>query len=487
MMYTSNNSIKGNFKKGFFWGFILQFSSVGVQFISTIILSRILSPEDYGVLAAVSIFIAIGNMIVDSGMGGSLVKKSKVVEIDFSTLFVYNLLVSLAIYALMFFTAPLIDKFYESYTGLDKIIQCLSLVIIIHALSIVQRIKLMKALRFKELAIVTVAASVLGLLVAVVVAFYLRNVWALVFQQITAATFLCIFCFIQNKYVPSLRFSIQSFKEQFRWGVNLLLANLISSFNDNIFSSIIAKISSPTLAGYYVLSERIKNLPVGIMTQVIDKATFPILAQYTDMREFRYTIKKLNRLILMLLLPILYLIAYLSKSIIYIFLGANWLEASSTLTILMYASVFLCIQALYRNILKSLGRTGFILKNEIVKISISMIILFITAFGGYKMILLGIILSNLLGAVYIMFSVKKSLSYSFKDQIRDVIPVVGVCTLAYILLVLIFSKSDFSAFIDIVLKVVCYIFLAVSLLYIFKLPEWKYLKIINTNIFHKKS
>lgn len=477
MMHTSNNLSKGNFKRGFFWSFVLQFSSVGVQFLSTIILSRFLSPEDYGILAAISIFIAIGDMIVDSGMGGSLIKKDKVYEIDFSTLFVYNLFISLLIYAVIFFSAPLIGEFYSSYDGLEEIIRCLSVVIIIHALSIVQRIKLMKALRFRDLAIVTVLSNVLGLLVAIVIALYLKNVWALVFQQITTAIFLSVFCFIQNKYIPTFRFSMQSFKEQFKWGINLLLANTISTINDNIYSSIIAKISSPVFAGYYVQAVRMKNLPVNVMTQVVDKAVFPILSQCTDLKEFKSIVKKINRVVLLVVISVLLLIAYLSNSVILILLGEQWIEASWSLSILMYASIFICIQSLYRNILKSLGNTGRIFRNEIAKITISMLILLISAFGGFKMILLGIVLSNFLGAVWIMFSVKQCLNYSIREQFEDVFSVVGVCILAYILLILIFWTYDLSIIVDIVLKSICYLILLILLLFLFKLPECRYIRI----------
>lgn len=476
-MCTLGNSAKEKLKTGFLWSFVLQSSSVGVQFLSTIILSRFLSPEDYGILAAVSIFIAIGDMIVDSGMGGSLIKKSNVHEVDFSTLFMYNFFISLLIYAIMYFSASKIEEFYSSYYGLKRIIQCLSVVIIIHALSIVQRIKLMKALRFKDLAVVTVVANLLGLLVAIIIALYLKNVWALVFQQITTAIFLSVFYFIQNRYVPSFKFSVQSFKEQFRWGINLLLANTLRTINDNIYSSIIAKVSSPILAGYYVQAVRMKNLPVSVMTQVVDKAAFPILSQYSDLQELKNVIKRLNRVVLLIVLSILLLTAYLSKSIIYILLGEQWIAASWSLSILMYASIFICIQALYRNILKSLGKTERILKNEIAKITISMLILLVSISGGFRMILIGIVISNLLGSIWIMYSVKKCLNYPIIDQLRDVFPIIGVCVLAYVLLILIFGMFELAVLADVLLKTVCFLCLLILLLFLFKLPEYRYIKL----------
>ena len=451
-------------------------SSVGVQFLSTIILARFLTPVDYGILGAITIFIAIGEMLVDSGMGGSLIKRVDITEVDFSTLFIYNFSVSILIYLLLYFCASLIANFYSIYAGLELIIQTLSTVIIIHALSIVQRIKLMKELKFKELAIVTVIANVLGLLLAIVVAVKGMGVWALIIQQISSAIFLSAFFFLCNRYIPSLKFSFKSFREQFSWGINLLLANTIRTVNENIYSSIIAKCSSPSQAGFYVQAVRMKNLPVNIMTQVVDKTVFPVLARYTDKGELKYVVRKLNRMILLIVMPILFLIAYLSKPLIHILLGAQWVDASWTLEMLMYASIFLCLQSLYRNILKSLGDVKSILKNESVKFLISLVILFISLFGGYQMILFGIIISSLLGWIWVMLTVKHCLEYSLVEQFKDVIPIFCINLLTYVCTLLIFMYSEFSLYIDVILKLLCFVILLIVFSFLFRLPEYKYVQ-----------
>lgn len=473
-----NNGVKGELKKGFLWSSVLQLSSVGVQFLSTIILARFLTPNDYGVLGAVTIFIAIGEMFVNSGMGGSLIKKSNVREIDFSTLFIYNFTISILIYLVLFICAPSIADFYKIYNELDLIIQSLSVVIVIHALSLVQQIKLMKALQFKALAVISVVANLLGLLLAIVAAVRGMGVWSLIIQQIASAFFMSVVLFFYNRYIPSWRFSFSSFKEQFSWGMNLLLANSIKTVNDNIYSSIIAKYSSSSQAGFYVQAVRMKNLPVNVMTQVVDRAFFPILSQYADKEELKYVVRKLNRVMLLIIIPILLLIAYLSDALIYILLGAQWLEASWTLEMLMYASVFMCLQSLYRNILKSLGNVRDIFRNELVKISVSLVILFISLFGGYRMILLGIVISSLLGFIWVMFTVRQCMKFTWVEQLKDILPILGVNLLTYICVIVIFMYTEFTLYIDVLLKLLCFIVLLIVFSFLFRIPECRYLQML---------
>ena len=181
---------------------------------------------------------------------------------------------------------------------------------------------------------------------------------------------------------------------------------------------------------------------------------------------------------LLIIIPILLLIAYLSDALIYILLGAQWLEASWTLEMLMYASVFMCLQSLYRNILKSLGNVRDIFRNELVKISVSLVILFISLFGGYRMILLGIVISSLLGFIWVMFTVRQCMKFTWVEQLKDILPILGVNLLTYICVIVIFMYTEFTLYIDVLLKLLCFIVLLIVFSFLFRIPECRYLQML---------
>ena len=472
-----DNSVDVKLKKTFLWSTILQFSTVCLQFISTIVLARYLTPEDYGIMGAVAIFIAIGDMLVDSGMGGSLVKKQDVTEVDYSTLFVCNLSLSVFLYLILYIIAPLIANFFRIYPNLELVVRIVSVVIIVHAISIVQRIKFLKELRYKELTITTIVAHIIGFFFALTLAKCNLGVWALISQSIVIAIVSLILYLYFNKYIPSFVFSYKSFRIHFMWGVRLMIANTINVVNDNIYSSVIAKISTTTLTGYYSQSMKIRNLPIGVITQIVDKAVFPVLSQCIIDEFFKIKVSSLNRLILLIVTPILLLIAAFSEFIIIIILGEQWINAGWILKMLTFSGIPICIQVLYRNIFKSMGNTTVILKNEAIKMIISLLILGISAFLGFKMIIYGALLSSLLGVFCGVFMMSRCLNYSIKEQISDLLNVLLICLIPYYLIFyLIPSILIIPDFMFMLLKTFLYVILIVCLSFLFKVKEFFLLK-----------
>ena len=271
-------------KRGILWNSVSQFGLIGVQLIATISLGRILTPSDYGILGMMSIFIAIANMIVDSGMGGALVRKKDISYKDYSTLFIYNFGVSLFIYLVLFFVAPYIAAFYERIELIDAI-RVLGLTIVIYAFCITQNVRVIREMRFKTLALINCSSGVISLVVAILVAIKGFGYWALIIQQIVTAFCNTLFLSIYNRFLPSLVFSKESFREQFKFGFNLLFSNLLKAISGSINSNVVAKIAPLNQVGYFFQANRLVGYYDNIYGGIIDKSVFPVFAKIEDKQK----------------------------------------------------------------------------------------------------------------------------------------------------------------------------------------------------------
>jgi len=424
------NQLSSNIKKGFFWNSLSLFASQGIALLSMILLGRILSPEDFGLLGMFAIFISMANMIVDSGMGGALIKKQNVTIVDYSTLFFYNLVVSISLYTLLYFIAPVIANFYDK-TILISLIRVVGLVIIIHAFSIVQNTRILKELKFKALAVINCVSGVISLIIAVVFAKKGYGVWALVLQQISMAFIITVLSMIYNRFTPSFKFSIISFKEQFSFGINLLLSTLLRTFTNNITPNILAKIASLSQTGYFVQSNRLIGTANQTITVIIDRTVFPVFAKIQDISEMRSAYIKLRKNLLSMLFPLSILLALLAEQIMIILLGRQWAGAVWMFRILSFSLLPLFILMLCRNLLKSRGNTRQILINESVKSILVILSITLGFFLGLKFILWGIVVSLTIAALWIMYSVSKEIAYNYWKHLSSTLVLVGINLLSY--------------------------------------------------------
>lgn len=452
--------------KSFSWVIVDNAFSLGIQFISTIILSRILTPHDYGIIGMVAIFIAISNMIIDSGMGGSLIKKDNVTDIDYSTLFVYNILVSILLYGILFIISDSVALFYNM-ESLSKVIKSLSLVIVINAFSIVQNISLVKQLHFKKLALCSVAANSMSLIVAIVFAIHGFGVWALVYQQLTQALIRTILLYIADRTYPISMFSFLSFKEQFAFGVNLLISNLLNTFYSNINLSIIAKINTPTHTGFYLQAFKFQTLPNGLVNSVVDKAVFPILSKYKTKEEILLKYSEFTRYITIFVYPFIFVVSALSSNLIIVLFGSQWLVSGELLGILIFVGIGSTLQYLNRNMLKSLGNTEVILKIDTINLLLSFLIIFIVASRGVYYIAIGVVISSFIGACVQSFVICKTVRFSLKKQIKNVSTSIFISLSIYVVLKLVLYFIHLIPILELLLAAVLSVLLFILALTIY--------------------
>jgi teichuronic acid exporter len=349
------------------WAFVDRFGSQLVQLINILVLARILLPRDFGLIGILYIFLSISSALVDSGMGGALIRKEYVTNKDTSTFFFFNIVVSLVCYLCIYFTAPYVARFYHE-PSLILLLRLLAISIIINAMGLVQRVLLVKSLSIIKVTRASLIASVMATVIAIICALYGLGIYSLVAMLLCQCTLntllLCVYC----RWRPTLEFSMESFHNFFSFGFSLLLTALLNIGFANIYQPLIAKNLSIVYAGFYYQAKRLYEVPILSISQVVDSVTYPILVRFQNDRdglESRY--KKIVLLLVFVSAPVVVLISILSKDIVLVFLGKNWLFSAQLLSILCFAGIFQILETTSGSLLKVEGRTKLIFRLELIK------------------------------------------------------------------------------------------------------------------------
>lgn len=459
----TNDITTKNIRKGVFWNSINSIAKYGLVFIGTIVLARILTPEDYGLIGIMTIFITVAEVLIDSGLGGAIIKKKQVSEIDYSTLTVYNGVTSIIIYVIFYFSAPFISKFYDKPI-LEDLLRLYSIVILIFSITIVPRVRLIKQLQFKTLSIISLVAGICGLITAICLALMGFGVISLIWQYIINALVTSILLWTISKYKIKLKFSYQSFKEQFAFGMSTTLANSLKAISDNIYANVIGKISTITQTGYYSQSLRLANVPTNFLFNLIDSTFFPIFSQQTDKNDFIVKFNKINIRTVQIIIILFGAAFSICKELIHILLGDQWIEATHTLEILLISSMFISLANIGRNILKCLGETFLILKVEGYLFILSLILLSIVIFQSYYYVVYAFLVVSIIKAISMCYISYRKLNISIITFIKPTIKVM-IWTFLAILLACSVNYLNLAYYISLILKLFIFI-LTIGIWYI---------------------
>lgn len=440
--------------RNFLWAFIEKGGQYIFQFISVVILSRVLSPEDFGVYGTMMIFIAISELLIDSGFGGALVQQKKITNKDINTLFVTNFSISLFLYLLLFLLAPIIADYYE-IPMLVNYLRILGLVIILYSLSIVHITLLQRELKFRQTSIVVLISSVISVASATLAATGGLGVWALVIQQLSLAFVMVVVLNLIEKRKIRIQFSKSSFRKLWGFGSKLLVANLLHTVYNNISSSLVPKIASMNIAGNYVQASRINSIPINVVMSTIDKVAFPLLSREKE-EALLGKAKNINRIVITICLPLFPILSLLSEEIIYIVLGQEWLDAANFLSILAWGGIGLLLQTLYRNVFKSMAKTSSILKVDIFKTFCGLIILGLSLKLGMSFLIYGLTFSMFIGAFFYIILLNVKNKVSIYQLICDFIKPLFISLILYVICKVYMQKHDFSLF-NIIISILYYL------------------------------
>lgn len=407
------------------WNAIERFLILGGHFIIGIVLARILSPKDFGLIGMLSVFISLSQVFIISGMGSGLIQKQNRSVADFSTVFIFNLFVSLLLYLLLFIAAPYIASFYKM-PQLVSLARILGLVLVINSLAIVQRSKLEIALNFKTLTKINVLAFFIGGVLAIIAAINDFAVWSLVIQTISTSLITVVGLWWTNRSDSfSLVFSKKSFEALFGYGSKLLVAGLYAQSLQEIYNLVIGKIYSASDLGYFTQSKKITDFSSGSITSVLQTVTFPILSSFQqDENKMLSVYRKIIKMAAFLTFPLMTLLAILAQPLISLLLSDKWIPVVPLLQWFCFARIITPISAINMNILNAVGRSDLFLKMDLSKFPIIIISLLMTIPLGLKAIVIGQTISSFLAFFINAYMPGKLFGYGAFKQLKEMIPVV---------------------------------------------------------------
>ena len=358
------------------WNAIGRFSTQGVSFVISILLARILSPSDYGVIGMIGIFMAIAQTFIDSGFGSALIRKKDCTDLDYSTAFYFNMVVGAVCYLILFLAAPLIAAFFNTPI-LRDIVRVLSINLFLGSLTIVQSAKLTAAIDFKSQAKISLVATIVSGCVGLIMAYYGYGVWSLVYQSVSSSVVRTLLFWIVTKWRPQRTFSKQSFKYLFGFGSKILSASLLHTIYSNLTTILIGKFYTPKDLGYYSRGESLAALPSSSITGIMQSVSYPILSKIQDDdNRLIQVYRKYIRMMSMVIFFGMFLLAALAKPLILTIFTDKWSNSIIYLQVFCFSFMFDHLCLLNLNILYVKGRSDLVLRLEIIKksISISMIV-----------------------------------------------------------------------------------------------------------------
>ena len=415
-------NIRGRAFSGIIWGGMEKLSLQIFGFVQGIILARLLSPSDYGLVAMVGIFVMLSYTFVDAGFGTALIQKKDRTEKDYSTVFIMNLSLSFFISLILFLCAPLIADFYHEQL-LSKIVRTYAFIIFLSSLVAIQDVRLSIFLEFKKKSVINIVTTIISGLFAVFLAFEGYRVWSLIYPQFVLLLIKCILYWYYQHWVPKITFSKKSFHDLFGFGSKILASSILATFFDNIYSLVIGKAFSANMLGFYSRADGYANLPVKTITGVVDSVTYPILSHIQDDENVLVaSFVRMLRISAYIIFPIMIGLAVLAKPLVVVLVTDKWLPCVVYLQILCFARMWYHVFILNLNLLKAKGFSTLFFNLEVAKKVIIRVILGGTGPFGIKAICIGSVFSSLINMCINSFYTGKLLHFGIIKQMREMLP-----------------------------------------------------------------
>lgn len=417
-----SQSLKRQAFVGVGWSAIERFSVQGVGFIVQIVLARLLTPADYGIVGMIAIFLQVSQVFIDSGFGNALIQKKECTEKDFSTVFFFNLLISVILYIALFLFSPAIAAFYNE-SILIPVTRFLALTLIFNALGIVQKTILVKTIDFKRQSYVSLTSAVVSGIIGIYLAYKGYGVWALCWQQLINSALSSLLYWLIVRWFPKYFIDAGSFRSLFGFGSKLLVSSIISVVYRNLYTIVIGKRFSTESLGYYSRAEQFAIFPSNNLGAIINRVAFPLLSKVQDniplLRDgYRRIIKYSSFLIFPLMIGLL----SLANPLINVLLTDKWANVVPLLQILCLDWMLDHISLLNLSVLYVKGRSDYALRLEIIKKTIAIIILFSTVPFGIVIMCWGRVLYSVIATVLNTYYTKRIIDLGFLQQMADIVP-----------------------------------------------------------------
>ena len=406
----------------FIWRFAERCGAQLVSFVVSIVLARILAPEDYGTIALVTVFTAILQVFVDSGLGTALIQKKDADDLDFSSVFYFNFAMCLVLYSGMFIAAPYIAIFYEDMT-LTPVIRVLSLTIVISGVKGIQQASVSRNMLFKRFFFSTIGGTIFSALLGIGLAFSGYGVWALVAQQLSNTMIDTLILWITVKWKPKKEFSWKRLRTLFSYGWKLLVSSLLDTVYNNLRNLIIGKMYSSADLAYYNQGDKFPKIIVTNINTSIDSVLLPTMSNEQDDRN---RIKSMTRRAIKtstyVMAPLMMGLAFCAESIVKFVLTDKWLPCVPFLRLFCITYMFWPVHTANLNAIKAMGRSDWFLKLEIVKKIVGLFFLLSSMWFGVMAMAYSLLLSSILSQIINAWPNRQLLGYGYLEQVRDFAP-----------------------------------------------------------------
>ena len=457
-----SDSLRHKTIHGVGWSFVDNISSSGITFLVGLVLARLLTPAEYGVMAMIAIFIAISNSIIDSGFSNALIRKTHVERVDYNTVFYFNLTVSILIYIFLYLAAPIISVFFKEPI-LVEVTRVMGWILIINALAIIPRTQFVRDVNFKTQTKVSLISSVSSGFIGIGMALGGLGVWSLVGQQLSRQLLNTLFLWIYSKWHPVWEFSMKSFKELFGFGSKLLLSGLLNTAYNNIYYIVIGRFYTSVQLGQYTRAEQFNMIFSSNLTSVVQRVSYPVLSSIQEEPErLHEAYRKVIKITMLITFACMLGLAAVAKPLIIILIGEKWLPAVYFLQIICFSGMLYPLHAINLNILQVKGRSDLFLKLEVIKKVIGVFPILAGIFYGIEYMLWGSVVASVIGYFLNSYYSANLIFYPTKEQIKDILPTFGVSfVVASVMWVL--SFLDISVYILLPVQITTGILLALSI------------------------
>lgn len=480
-----SESLKHKTVKGISWSFIDNIASSGITFLVGLILARLLTPAEYGIMAMIAIFIAVSNSIIDSGFSNALIRKVHVERVDYNTVFYFNFVISVVLYLLLFVSSPAISVFFKEPI-LVEVTRIIGLIIIINSLGIIPRTIFIKNINFKTQTKVSLVSSISSGIIGISMAFVGLGVWSLVGQQLSRQILNTLFLWVYCKWRPVWEFSINSFKELFGFGSKLLLSGLLDTIYKNIYYLVIGRFYTPAQLGQYTRAEQFNTIFSGNLTSVVQRVSYPVLSSIQEEpARLREAYRKVIKIAMLVTFACMLGLAAVAKSLIIILIGEKWLPAVRLLQIICFSGMLYPLHAINLNILQVKGRSDLFLRLEIIKKIIAIGPITIGVFYGIEYMLLGGVFTSFIAYFLNSYYSANLIHYSTIEQVKDILPFFLISSFVAAVMWGI-SFLNISAFSILLIQITLGLLIAFLIYEKTKLPEYLELKQIIFSIIRRK-
>lgn len=453
------------------WTAFQKYSGMIISFISGIILARLLTPRDYGCIGMLTVFMALSNTFIDGGFGSALIQKKQPSQLDYSTIFWWNLTMSGILYIILFFSAPSIAEFYD-IPLLCPVLRVQAIVLIINALNLIQSNQLRKKLNFKLLSKITILTSIISLIITIAMAYNGFGVWSLVAQNLVSSAIPMLVFWFYVKWRPQRVFSWNSFRELFSFGGYMFLTTLINTFCAKLNSLLIGKLYSAATLGYFSKAMSTESLASQSISSVLTQITYPLYAQVQDDKaKLCNIIKRLTSSIAYLTFPLMFLLMLTANSIFILLYSDRWIDSVPFFQVLCLVGISSCLQAVNTQAIAAIGKSKVMFSWTLAKRTVGLVFMIGgLMYGGMWGFLIGIIVYNWFCYFVNIGMVSKYIGYKWLNQLLDLLPIVSVSIIALVTSYAIVNNFHFSLYVDGIFKAIVFVSIYIAWSFIFK-PE----------------